>query len=111
MTDSNQEQNMSAAVWQAQPLEAPRISLDFVRHQAEKLNSRWRLEMRVMLLAFVATILLLVAAFVRLPNRAMNITGSVWAVRAGSFLLMTGAAYVWFEARRRGQLLTLSRDE
>jgi uncharacterized membrane protein YdjX (TVP38/TMEM64 family) len=90
---------------------APRISLDFVRHQAEKLNSRWRLEMRVMFLAFVATIVVLVAALVLPPSPAMNIRGFVWAVRAGSFLLMTGAAYVWFEARRRGQLLTLSRHE
>jgi hypothetical protein len=114
MSGPDHEQNISAAVWQAQHLEAPRISVDFVRHQAEKLNSAWRVETRVMVLGIVLTIIVLAATLALRPSPALHITKIaelVWSVRAGSFLLMAGAVYLWFDMRRRGQLLTLTRNE
>jgi MFS family permease len=114
MSGSDHEQNRSAAVWQAQHLETPRISMDFVRHQAEKLNSAWRVEMRVMVLGIVLTIIVLATALALRPSPALHVTKIaelVWSVRAGSFLLVAGAVYLWFDMRRRGQLLTLSRNE
>jgi hypothetical protein len=114
MSGSDHKQNRSADVWQTQHLEAPRISMDFVRHQAEKLNSAWRLEMRVMVIGIVLTIIVLIAALALRPSPALHITKItelLWSVRAGSFLLMAGAVYLWFDMRRRGQLLTLSRND
>lgn len=114
MSASDQEQNRSAAVWQAQHLEAPRISVDFVRLQAEKLNSAWRLEMRVMVIGIVITIIVLVAALALRPSPGLHITKItefVWSVRTASFLLVIGSVYLWFDMRRRGQLLNLNRNE
>jgi len=114
MSGSDPEQNRSATVWQAQHLEAPRISVDFVRHQAEKLNSAWRVETRVMVIGIVITIIVLIAALALQPSPALHITKIrefIWAVRAGSFLLVIGSVYLWFDMRRRGRLLTLSRND
>jgi hypothetical protein len=111
---NDQEQNRSAAVWQAQHLEAPRISVDFVRLQAEKLNSAWRLEMHVIVIGIVITMVVLVAALTLRPSPGLHITKItefVWSVRTASFLLVIGSVYLWFDMRRRGQLLNLIGNE
>jgi hypothetical protein len=109
MSDITEEKHVGSTVWQSQPSDAPRISLEFVRHQAEQLNSAWRWEQRKGIGATIATVVfLIVLAFP--PRFFPKDWAFLWSLRAGVFLLTGAAVYLLFSKRRRGRLVTADND-
>lgn len=101
-------------VWQSQNREAPRISLEYVRRQAERLNAGIRREQRwgyfgtavVALLAFFLV-------FAPEPARSgAHISAAVaLVVQMTALLSFLACAYVTFLAHRRGKLQRAAEHE
>jgi hypothetical protein len=89
--------DMIKAAWQSQALEAPRISLELVRHHVDKLNADLREQTFLMYLGLV-----LLAGL--LPFGLLRGSSSAYML-AGSLLALVGAIYVTLELRRRGSKL------
>lgn len=101
---------MSTQVWQSQPVEAPRISLEFVRHQVEKLNSDIRRKHRLRyVIAIMSTALVVQAAFWHSPVQQPESFTQVLRLAAVLFLL--GMVYVISQMRRRGKVVAAQKDE
>jgi hypothetical protein len=94
-------------VWQSQTLEAPRISLQYVRRQAERLNSDIRRELRfgyfgTALSAFLG--LLVVFAPAPAWSTLEVPPAIVLVVQLTVFLSFLACGYITFQIRRRGKL-------
>jgi hypothetical protein len=108
MNNPTEEPNMGSALWQSQELESPRISLEFVRHQALKLNSNRSHELRVMYGALCAVALTIVSIFL-LPS--VKAPALVYGMRLGVVLLLLGSVYVFIQVRRRGGMLSITEND
>jgi hypothetical protein len=106
--NNTEEPNMGSALWQSQELDSPRISLEFVRHQALKLNANRRHELRVMYGALCAVAVEIVAMFILPATKAPALA---YGMRIGVVLLLLGSMYVFVQVRRRGGMLSISENE
>jgi hypothetical protein len=94
-------------VWQSQSIEAPRISLQYVRRQAERLNSGIQRELRFGYFGTALSALLgLVAVFAPAPAwSAVEVPAViVWVVQLTALLSFLACGYITFQIRRRGKL-------
>jgi hypothetical protein len=114
MNSPTEEKNVSNAVWQSQALESPRISLQYVRHQAEKLNSDVRRELR---LAYIGTIssALALGLFV-FPSASLRAvlhipTSLVLVIQVTVLLLLLASGYLTHQVRRRLKMLLTREHE
>jgi hypothetical protein len=102
------------ALWQSQPLESPRISLPYIRRQAERLNSDIRKEIR---LGYFGVIMGAVAfaLFTFAPAPAWSTVHVPAAiellVQMTALFVFVGAAYHTFQVRRRGKLQMTTEQE
>lgn len=114
MDSPTEEKNVSNAVWQSQALEAPRMSLQYVRHQAEKLNSDARRELGLAYLSAILSALVL-GLFVFAPSAwwaALHIPASLARVlQLTVLLLLLASAYLTQQVRRRGKVLRIQGCE
>jgi hypothetical protein len=102
MSDQSKESEMGRAVWQAQALEAPRLTMEYVRHQAEKLNADLHRESR---LGYVG-VFLCAAALVHVLWNPNEIEGPMATIlRVAAVLLVCAGVYVLAQVRRRGRVL------
>ncbi|MGC3980883.1 MAG: hypothetical protein QM808_06480 [Steroidobacteraceae bacterium] len=109
---ANQEDGMISMVWQSQPLAAPRVSLEFVQHQAEKLNADFRYECYVMYAVTMLSAVVLLMNFLQLPFQSdLSSSSSVLVGRLGSALMLLGSIYITLQVRRRGKILLAGQDE
>jgi hypothetical protein len=102
MSETQVNGELGKTLWQAQALEAPRISLELVRHHVDKLNGDWREQKLLMYFALAVMACAVPFGFFRDP------TSNVF--RVGSILAIIGAIYVTLEVRRRGGQLDSSID-
>ena len=93
---------MIKAAWQAQPLEAPRISLELVRHHVDRLNRDLR-EQKLLMYGGLGLIAMLVP---------FSLFRGGWTVfmLTGSALALAGAVYLTLEVQRRGSALSAPVD-
>lgn len=110
MSTQKEGANMSNLVWQSQPLDAPRISLEYVRHQAEKLNSDVRRENYLIRIVAIVCAVLLVLLVILKPSDPPPIAFTRVSL-GGAFLLLFGVIYTAFEVRRRGRVLAIGKEE
>lgn len=105
MSNTHEEKNMGSAVWQSQSLEAPRISLEFVRFQAEKLNADFRRQSYLgYAIAIIAAVLVALTMFwqpVVPPSESATLIS-----RLGNLLFLAATVYLIFQIRRRGKMLS-----
>lgn len=99
MNDSAQ---FSRSVWQSQAVEAPRLSVEYVRHQAEKLNSDLRRETWLgygaLALSALAVMYVWWKANTHPPALAISL-------RVAAVFLILGAAYVLMQVLKRGRMI------
>jgi hypothetical protein len=94
-------------VWQSQTLEAPRISLQYVRRQSERLNSGIRRELRFSYFGTALCALLgLVAVFAPAPAwSTLEVPAALdLAVQLAALLSFLACGYITFQIHRRGKL-------
>lgn len=104
MNEHEQERNVGSATWQSQTLESPRISLEYVRHHARRLNADFRREVFSVYASIGACVLLLAFMLFRMHE---PITGAfAHVLQLSAVLLLAAAVYLVFAMRRRGALLT-----
>lgn len=106
MNNQTEEHNMGSTLWQSQALDAPRISLGFVRHQAERLNADLRHELLGAYLGIIISMVALCWSFVALPpgvNQAM-----AWVIRLAVLLAIPASLYSVFQIRRRNNKLSVA---
>jgi hypothetical protein len=102
MSDQSKESEVGRAIWQSQALEVPRLSIEYVRHQAEKLNADLRRESRMGYSAMVLCALSVV--YVLWKSLAMQ-GGLAVVLRVAVVLLVCGASYVVAQIPRRSRML------
>jgi len=107
MSEPNEENNMSQMVWQSQPVEAPRISLEFVRLQVEKLQARFRCEYYGMVgMSSCLAILLGTLSYrssIPLPRFILT--------QLGGFLVLAGTLFLTYLTHRRLKALMINKGE
>jgi hypothetical protein len=94
-------------VWQSQALEAPRISLQYVRRQAERLNSDIRRELRFGYFGTTLSALLgLIVVFAPAPAwSTVEVPAAiVLVVQLTALLSFLACGYITFQIHRRGKL-------
>ena len=101
LTENSGENDMIKAAWQAQPLEAPRISLELVQHHVGKLNKDLREQ--ELLMYFGLAIMIGILPFGLMKDS----TGILWT---GALLALLGAGYLVLEIRRRGSKIDQASD-
>ncbi|HEX3950396.1 MAG TPA: hypothetical protein VHW95_11145 [Steroidobacteraceae bacterium] len=102
------------ALWQSQPLESPRISLQYIRRQAERLNSDIRKELRWGYLGTamgVAALALFTFAPAPVWSMARVPAALHLLVQLTALLVLIGAAYHTFQVHRRGKLQLMTQQE
>jgi len=97
VSNRNEEHNMGSSIWQSQAIEAPRLSLEYVRHQAAKLNVDSRRELGVMYIAIGAAVIMTVVLLLLPGTKAPVLVNSM---RVGAVLLVWGAVYALAKIRR-----------
>jgi hypothetical protein len=102
MSEPQENSELGKTLWQTQALEAPRISLELVRHHVDKLNGDLREQKILMYFGIAIMACLLPFGFFKDP------TSNV--LRVGSILAIIGAIYLTIEMRRRGSQLDSSVD-
>jgi len=108
MTERN-EGDMSKQAWQSQPIDAPAISLGFVQHQAARLNTQFRREIRLL---YSVVALGIVVALVALYSAARAAPTAMTLVSVlGVILAVGGFIYLALQARRRGSLVALRPEQ
>jgi hypothetical protein len=101
-------------VWQSQSREAPRISLQYVRRQAERLNSDIRRELRF---GYIGTVLCALGwgflTFAPAPGwSTVGIPAPIaLVVQLTALLSLLGCGYVTFQIHRRGKLQRAAEHE
>jgi hypothetical protein len=108
MNNQDEERNMGSALWQSQELESPRISLEYVRFQATKLNAERRRHLGSMY-ALVGTVILVVVAAFLLPS--VKAPALVYVARITTVLLLLCSVYLLIQARRGGKSLAIRDDD
>jgi hypothetical protein len=108
MSNHNEERNMGSALWQSQELEAPRISLKYVRHQATKLNLGRRRDLGLMY-TVIGVIVFLVGTVFLLPNARAH--ALVIVLQVSTLLLLAGSAYLTMQMRQRQKPLSIADGE
>lgn len=99
---------MGSALWQSQTIEAPRLSLEYVRHQATKLNADRRRELGVMYSAIGAVVIMTAVLFILPSTKAPALVNFM---RVGVVLLVLGAMYALTQIRRRTHAVSGSDGE
>jgi hypothetical protein len=97
----------SNTVWQSQSCEAPRISLQYVRRQAQRLNSDIRRELRFGYFGTALSALLgLIAVFAPAPAwSGVEVPAALaLVVQLTALLSFLACGYITFQIRRRGRL-------
>ena len=109
MTEHQAEGRMGKAVWQSQALEAPPLSLDFVRHHANKLNTDLRHQQRAGVVTGSVCVALCVV-YLLLPPDA--IPGPLERLNAlSAAMLVAAAGYIRMQWKRRAQMLSFRAEE
>jgi hypothetical protein len=101
-------------VWQSQTLEAPRISLLYVRRQAERLNADIRRELRFGYFGTALSALLgFVAMFAPAPAwSTVEVPAAiVLVVQLTALLSFLACGYITFQIHRRGKLQRAAEHE
>ena len=88
---------MGSSLWQSQAIEAPRLSLEYVRHQATRLNADRRRELGVLYVAIGAAVIM-AAVLLLLPGT--KAPALINTMRVGIVLLVLGAVYALTKIRR-----------
>ena len=105
----HQPEGMGKTVWQSQAVEAPQLSLDYVRHQANKLNADVRRQQRASIVSGLVCVVLC-AVYLLLPPDA--IPGPLERLNAlSAAMLFAAAAYIRMQWRRRTQILSFRAEE
>lgn len=89
---------MGSTVWQSQTLDAPRISLEFVRHQTERLNADLRHEMIGAYLGLIVSVVALIWSFFGLPAGVNELVARI--IRFGVLLGLPASIYIAFQIKR-----------
>jgi len=97
VSNRNEEHNLGSSLWQSQAIEAPRLSLEYVRHQATRLNADGRRERGVMYVAIGAAVIMGAVLFLLPGAKAPELVN--W-MRVGIVLLVLGATYALMKIRR-----------
>ena len=106
MTGPMEDENMGSRVWQSQALEAPRISLEYIRYLAGKLDAAYRREYYFNVIAAIAgAAIVFVWLFLRTPAGHLP-EHLLTVVRVGGSLAMSGIGYIVFQVRRRRRKLS-----
>lgn len=100
---TGEEANMSSQIWQSQPLEAPRISLEYVRFQAEKLNADFRRQLYVAYTIVIFAALLM--AFTMFWQSIQQSGAATFIVGLGKLLFLVATVYLVIQVHRRGKVL------
>lgn len=108
--NTNEEDNMSSMVWQSQPLEAPRISLEFVRHQVEKLDRGVRQRNYIEYVVAVLTMATWIAFVFLRPGVDWSWPFSL-VVRLGTSLVVLAVLYATWQWHRRHQILSIQHSD
>jgi hypothetical protein len=97
------------SLWQSQPAEAPRISIEYVRYHAEKLNADLH-KQRIMSIAAGAVAAALCIVYLLVPDT--SIPGPLERVNAVAAAFLVGAGlYISMQWRRRSQALRFQTGE
>jgi hypothetical protein len=107
MNNQTEEHNMGSTLWQSQSLDAPRISLEFVRHQADRLNADLRHELIGAYLGVAISVIALVWAFFALPGGGVN-PPMTWVLRATVLLSIPASLYSLFQVKNRNNKLSVA---
>ena len=94
---------MGSTLWQSQSIEAPRLSLEYVRHQATKLNADRRRELVMMYVGMGAMAIAVVVVFLM---QARNSLALLNLFRIGVVLSALGLVYTLMQVRRRTHALS-----
>ena len=109
MTEQQPEGSIGKSVWQSQICETPQLSLDYVRHQADKLNADRHHQRRASVVMGLVCIVLC-AVYLILPPDA--IPGPLERLNAlAAAMLVAAAGYIRMQWKRRTQVLNFSADE
>ena len=103
MNQQHVESKVGNTVWQSQVLDAPRISLEYVRHQAEKLNSDFRRESNIAYAATATSAMLLLVVFFKSSAQIFDPFAQVLLL--GSFTVLLATVYLTIQVRKRGAVL------
>ena len=98
MSETPKNTELGKSVWQSQALDAPRVTVEFVRHHIDKLNADFRRELRLMYVSIGLIVIVLLTT--------LSETGD-WArvSRIGIILTILGAGYLLTQMRRRANEL------
>jgi hypothetical protein len=109
MSEPHNGDKAAKAAWQSQALEAPRISLEYVRLQAEKWNAGMSREIRIEYWT-AAVCAALIAIYLLIPDTAL--TGSLERVNAlAASILLAGAIHVAVLLRHRYRAIRVSDED
>jgi hypothetical protein len=109
MIEHHTEERMGKSVWQSQAVEAPQLSFDYVRHQADKLNADLQRQRRASEVTGLVCVVLC-AVYLLLPPDA--IPGPLERLNAvGAAMLVAAAGYIRMQWRRRTQMLSFRAEE
>jgi len=109
MNNQDEEHNMGSTLWQSQSLDAPRISLEFVRYQAEKLNSDFRKESYGVYAGVIVSVLGLWWVWSVFPLEAYH--QLTWVMRLGMSFLIPAVVYGAIKIRSSGEKLSIADGE
>jgi uncharacterized membrane protein len=109
MTKHQPDGSIDKTVWQSQVLEAPQLSLDFVRHQADKLNTDLRHQQRAAVVVGLVCVILCVVYLILPPDAIPGPLEQLNALSAA--MLVAAAGYIRMQWRRRTQILSFRAEE
>ncbi len=109
MNNQSEEDNVGNTVWQSQVLVSPRISLDYVRHQAEKLNADFRRESCVAYAATATSVMLLLVVLFKSSAQIFDPFAQVMLL--GSFTVLLATVYLTIQVHKRGTVLRAQAHE
>lgn len=108
MNESDHNEQAARAAWRSQSLDAPQLSVQFVRHQAERLDWDRRREIRIAWGALAACLLLTAVAILNPHGGLVN--AMTQTLRLTSVLLLLGCAYLLYQLRQRSRSVSGQAD-
>lgn len=108
MNEPNDIERAARGAWRSQTLNAPQLTVQFVRHQADRLDQDRRREMRIIWAALGACLLLTVTIIANPHGAIVNPMSQTLGL--ASVLLLAGCAYLVYELSRRSRAATAQVD-
>lgn len=108
MNESNDNEQAAKAAWRSQALDAPQLTLQFVRHQADRLDRDRRREMHIAWGSLAACIVL-IATILLNPHGAVT-DSMTQTLRLTGVALLAGCAYQLYQLNQRSRAVSAQMD-